>query len=111
MNKYTKQIELLYSRTIDAAQNQLEKEGVVAIGLVNALEVLDRIYALDERNSAKPKKTVQYKLSYKKLNGDQRQYKILEIEEMDNLHLRAVVDGKGYRTFILSRIEKLTPIS
>ncbi len=54
--------------------------------------------------------TPQYILSYTKLDGTKKKYSLLEISEMTNTHLKAVTN-KGYRTFILNRVEKMVPIN
>jgi len=54
-------------------------------------------------------KKPQYSLLYTKLNGATDTYKINSISFMDHQILKAVVDGKGYRSFRTDRIISLIP--
>lgn len=50
-----------------------------------------------------------YNLLYTKLNGVTDTYKINSISYMNNCILKAVVDGKGYRSFKTDRIISMVP--
>ena len=50
-----------------------------------------------------------YSLLYTKLNGATDTYKINNIVYMDNNILKAVVEGKGYRSFRTDRVISLIP--
>lgn len=52
-----------------------------------------------------------YQLLYVKLNGVTDTYPIKSITYMDNSLLKAVVVGKGYRSFKTDRIVSLVPIT
>lgn len=51
-----------------------------------------------------------YNLLYTKLNGSTNTYPIKSITYMDHALLKAVVIGKGYRSFKTDRIVSLIPV-
>lgn len=53
----------------------------------------------------------QYNLLYQKLSGEENTYKLNNIIFMDRKILKAVVNGKGYRSFRTDRVISLLPIN
>ena len=59
-----------------------------------------------------PEEQVQpkYNLLYRKLSGEENTYKLNNIVFMDRQILKAVVAGKGYRSFRTDRVISMLPI-
>lgn len=103
----TKKLQELLELTINESRESLSNDGSMSISQIEAIDRLSRLIQ-DSANDTK-ETSPQYSLLYTKLNGATDTYKINNIVFMDRHILKAVVEGKGYRSFRTDRVISLIP--